>query len=152
MRRNKYKRQAPTSRSAALVCPVSVSTADNEAGAKSATVVAFVSIEGCGITASSVAAQEYASTDAARATASNAEGVAFVNTTDRRGSAGNAWRFTAHACTARRETGTAGSAETNLFPARARGQGPRFSRAPGAKPSLHCKFVTRWRPPRHKQL
>ena len=152
MQRNKYKKHAPRSRSAAMVCPVSVSTADNEAGAKSATVVAFVSIEGCGITASSVAAQEYASTDAARATASNAKGAAFVNTADRRGSAGNAWRFTAHACTARRETGTAGSAETNLFPARARGQGPRFSRAPEAKPSLHCKFVTRWRPPRHKQL
>jgi hypothetical protein len=40
-----------------MVCPVSVGTADNEAGAKSATVVAFVSIEGCGILASIVAAQ-----------------------------------------------------------------------------------------------
>ena len=120
MRRNKYKKHAPRSRSAAMVCPVSVSTADNEAGAKSATVVAFVSIEGCGITASSVAAQEYASTDAARATASNAEGAAFVNTADRRGSAGNAWRFTAHASTARRETGTAGSAETDALHPRAR--------------------------------
>ena len=122
MRRNKYKKQAPRSRSAAMVCPVSVSTADNEAGAKSATVVAFASIEGCGITASSVAAQEYASTDAARATASNAEGVAFVNTAGRRGSAGNAWRFTAHARTARRETGIAGSAETDALHLRARGK------------------------------
>ena len=122
MRRNKYKKHAPRSRSAAMVCPVSVSTADNEAGAKSATVVAFVSIEGCGILAScSVAAQEYASTDAARATASNAEGAAFVNTEDRRGSAGNAWRFTAHACTARRETGT-GSAETGALHLRTRGK------------------------------
>ena len=77
MRRNKYKKQAPRSRSAAMVCPVSVSTADNEAGAKSATVVAFVSIKGCGILASSVVAQEYVSTDAARATASNAKEAAF---------------------------------------------------------------------------
>ena len=98
-----------------MVCPVSVSTADNEAGAKSATVVAFVSIQGCGITARSVAAQEYTSTDAARATASNAEGVAYVNTAGRRGSAGNAWRFTAHARTARRETGTACCAETGAL-------------------------------------
>jgi hypothetical protein len=77
MRRNKYKKQAPRSRSAAMLCPVYVSSADSEAGAKSATVVAFVSIEGCGILASSVAAQEYASTDAARATASNAKEAAF---------------------------------------------------------------------------
>ena len=77
MRRNKYKKQAPRSRSAAMVCPVSVSSADSEAAAKSATVVAFVSIEGCGILASSVAAQEYAITDAARATASNAKEAAF---------------------------------------------------------------------------
>jgi hypothetical protein len=60
-----------------MLCPVYVSSADSEAGAKSATVVAFVSIEGCGILASSVAAQEYASTDAARATASNAKEAAF---------------------------------------------------------------------------
>jgi hypothetical protein len=65
-----------------MVCPVSVSTADNEAGAKSATVVAFVSIEGCGILASIVAAQEYASTDAARATAGNSKEASFVNTAD----------------------------------------------------------------------
>ena len=78
MRRNQYKKQAPRSRSAAMLCPVSVSSADSEAGAKSATVVAFVSIEGCGILASSsVAAQEYASTDAVRATASNAKEAAF---------------------------------------------------------------------------
>ena len=124
MRRNKYKKQAPRSRSAAMLCPVSMSSADSEAGAKSATVVAFVSIEGCGILASSVAAQEYASTDAARATASNAKEAAFlqfVNTADRRGSAGNAWRFTAHACTARRETGT-GSAETGALHLRTRGK------------------------------
>jgi hypothetical protein len=124
MRRNKYKKQAPRSQSAAMVCPVSVSTADNEAGGKSATVVAFVSIEGCGILASSVVAQEYVSTDAARATSSNAKEAVFVNKADRRCSAGNAWRFTAHACTAwrftahactaRRETGT-GSAETGAL-------------------------------------
>ena len=32
MRRNKYKKQAPRSRSAAMLCPVSVSSADSEAG------------------------------------------------------------------------------------------------------------------------
>jgi len=115
MRRNKYKKQAPRSRSAAMVCPVSVSTADNEAGAKSATVVASASTKGCGITASSAAAQQYARTGAARATARSAEAAAFANTVSRRGSAGNAWQLTARASTARRRTGTASSAATWEF-------------------------------------
>jgi hypothetical protein len=113
MRRNKYKKLTPRSRCDGL--PGICEHGRKRSRCKSATIVAFLSIEGCGITASSVAAQEYTSTGAARATASNAKEVAYANTTGRRGSAGNVWRFTAHARTARRETGTAGSAETGAL-------------------------------------